>query len=587
MPLINVGPDDRRQLDNIANVLAKSKKIIVVTGAGISTNCGIPDFRSEDGLYSLIQGQYESARSETSTVRLPAPTSSVGGDGVLPSRPSASLKSSSGSLLPLKFKGRDLFDSLVWKDPLSTSIFYKFIAYLRKKIREEVKHTTPTHKFLRTLRDGGKLVRCYTQNIDGLEARDGLCTDLSRGKGNRSRFRKRVVNKPRSVESALPGSELDGGCEVVQLHGDLHDLRCTLCEKLCSWEDEDQEEMLLSGRAPECSACVTNDEDRRSRGKRGTAVGTLRPNVILYGEEHPLAHSLSLITTHDIGLAPDVLLILGTSLRVHGLKVLVKEFAKSVHARGGGKGKVVFINRTKPSESVWNDVIDWWVGMDCDEWVHDLHERRSDLWQRQGALQLSVTKKAGENGREHPRLTKTDMNEAEINKENLTVGSEYDTFEEHLASDVDKQNMEQIKHSRVASTGVQSPAKTPLNSASMGNIDPLGTSRDRVSRMVTPKTPSRNKSSKSASEQLLTPPSSTHGFASKRDASDQVLQSRLDVDELVTSPSKRTRHQVEIWVDVTDGQWAAFPSRMAVDGIPISAAASVASKGKKRKVAAA
>ncbi|KAI9856110.1 MAG: hypothetical protein M1830_006436 [Pleopsidium flavum] len=225
--------------------------------------------------------------------------------------------------------------------------------------------------------------------------------------------------------------------------------------------------------------------------------------------------------------------------------------------------------------------------MDCDEWVHDLHERRSDLWQRQGALQLPVTKKAGENGREHPRLTKTDMNEAEINKENLTVGSEHDTFEEHLASDVDKQDMEQIKSSRVASTKVQSPAKTPLNSSSIGNIDPLGTSRDRVSRMVTPKTPSRNKLSKSASEQLLTPPSSKHGFASKKDASDQVLQSRLDVDELVTSPSKRTRHQVEIWVDVTDGQGAAFPRRMAVDGIPISAAASVASKGKKRKVAAA
>lgn len=558
-------------------------------------------------------------RSATSTLPSPASTPSsrpatpVLGNSVSSSQPSASLKSSSRSLFPPKIKGKDLFDSLVWKNPLTTSIFYTFIASLRVKIREDVKRTTPTHKFIRTLRDSGRLVRCYTQNIDGLESRDGLCTDLSRGKGNRSRFTKRVVDKPRSVVPALPGSELDGGCEVVQLHGDLKDLRCTLCQKLCSWEEGNREETLLSGQAPECNACVINDESRRGRGKRGTAVGTLRPNVILYGEEHPSAHSLSLVTTHDIGLVPDVLLILGTSLQVHGLKVLVKEFAKAVHARGGGKGKVIFINRTKPSESVWSDVIDWWVGMDCDEWVHDLHERRSELWQRQRALQLPVVKRAGENVKEKPRLTKADTDEAEINKENFIHSNKHDTFEDHLASDVDKQNMKQIKPNKVgavetalkvANTKVRSPAKEPLNNAFKENIDPFGPSMGRVSKKLTPQTPSRNPASKVATEQLRTPPSSKRGFASKRDASDQVLQSPSDVDELVASPSKRKRDRVEIWIDVTDGegnlertkkagypmeevQWVAFPRRMAVDEFSASAAASVPSTGKKRKVAAA
>ena len=275
---------------------------------------------------------------------------------------------------------------------MSTSIFYTFIASLRKKIRDDVHHTTHTHKLIRALRDGGRLVRCYTQNIDGLEARDGLCTDMRRGKGNRARFMKRVVEKPRPAEPIIAGSELDGGCEVVQLHGDLDSLRCGLCNGICSWDENDREAALLGGDAPECLSCSVKDENRRQSGKRGTAVGALRPNVVLYGEEHPAAHLLSPITTHDLGLGPDVLLILGTSLRVHGLKVLVKEFAKAVHARGGGKGKVIFVNRTKPPESIWSDVIDYWVGMDCDRWVSDLKERRPDLWEHQGMLKLPVVK---------------------------------------------------------------------------------------------------------------------------------------------------------------------------------------------------
>jgi NAD-dependent histone deacetylase SIR2 len=76
------------------------------------------------------------------------------------------------------------------------------------------------------------------------------------------------------------------------------------------------------------------------------------------------------------------MLIMGTSLKVHGLKVMIKEFAKAIHTRGG---KVVFINRTKPPESTWGDVIDYWVEWDCDAWVLNLKERREDIWLPQGA----------------------------------------------------------------------------------------------------------------------------------------------------------------------------------------------------------
>jgi accessory colonization factor AcfC len=42
MPTINVNVLDARELQAIADILAGSKKVIVVTGAGISTSCGIP-----------------------------------------------------------------------------------------------------------------------------------------------------------------------------------------------------------------------------------------------------------------------------------------------------------------------------------------------------------------------------------------------------------------------------------------------------------------------------------------------------------------------------------------------------------------
>jgi len=42
MAIAKIAKGDNRQLQNIANVLASSKKVVVITGAGISTNCGIP-----------------------------------------------------------------------------------------------------------------------------------------------------------------------------------------------------------------------------------------------------------------------------------------------------------------------------------------------------------------------------------------------------------------------------------------------------------------------------------------------------------------------------------------------------------------
>lgn len=85
------------------------------------------------------------------------------------------------------------------------------------------------------------------------------------------------------------------------------------------------------------------------------------------------------------------MIILGTSLKVFGLKRIVREFAKAVHARGG---KVIYVNNTPAANSTWKDVIDYHIDMDCDKWVADVKKRRFDIWEVQVKLDLGkVTKK--------------------------------------------------------------------------------------------------------------------------------------------------------------------------------------------------
>lgn len=344
-----------------------------------------------------------------------------------PSLSTQSSFTSNKSTLPF-IKGRDLFDASIWADPVKTSVFYTFATTLRQKVRDVV--PTRSHEFISHLRDTNKLVRCYTQNIDEIEEKVGLSTSLCLGPGKRGRFSARssatqaslglepgmsskVESRQESQAFSLElassqdsqsSTSLDNlsasqslqsqpqpgrkklarshdschrGVDCVFLHGSLRLLRCFRCGQTTPWDEAGLEDETMSGRQPSCPRCAGATAAREGRGKRALAVGKLRPDIVLYGEDHPNAHLISPIVQHDLSLTPDMLLILGTSLKVHGLKVLVREFAKAVHSRCG---KVVFVNFTKPPESVWSDVIDYWVQWDCDTWVEDLKQRKPIMW---------------------------------------------------------------------------------------------------------------------------------------------------------------------------------------------------------------
>ena len=47
-----IAPDLRSGVEALGNLIAEASSIVPFTGAGISTECGIPDFRSPGGLWT-------------------------------------------------------------------------------------------------------------------------------------------------------------------------------------------------------------------------------------------------------------------------------------------------------------------------------------------------------------------------------------------------------------------------------------------------------------------------------------------------------------------------------------------------------
>lgn len=251
--------------------------------------------------------------------------------------------------------GRDLFDAMVFRDDVSTRIFYTFMAELRASILQA--EPTATHRFIKLIQDRGRLVRNYTQNIDGLEARTGLDVATDDVRQN----------------------------QVLQLHGDLHTLKCSVCAYSTAFSAAHLAQ-LRDGDAPACPQCTELANVRAVVGKRGATqrVGVMRPNIVMYGEPHPCGEFIGKATRRDIAQGrPDLLLVMGTSLRVSGIKRLVKDIAGAVHERGG---KVVYVNATAPARSEWVHWVDYHVQGDSDQWVEDLRKRKPYLWLKQTKL---------------------------------------------------------------------------------------------------------------------------------------------------------------------------------------------------------
>ncbi|BHF69721.1 NAD-dependent protein deacetylase sirtuin-1 [Sparganum proliferum] len=114
-------------LDSVVKLINSSSRILVLTGAGISVSCGIPDFRSRDGIYARLAQDYPDLTSPQAMFEM------------------------------------DFF----LHNPLP---FFKFA----KEIFPGQFKPSLAHWFISLLERKGKLLRNYTQNIDTLEQQAGI-----------------------------------------------------------------------------------------------------------------------------------------------------------------------------------------------------------------------------------------------------------------------------------------------------------------------------------------------------------------------------------------------------------------------------
>eukprot|EP00891_Asterochloris_glomerata_P009347 jgi/Astpho2/9347/e_gw1.00142.59.1_t len=209
-------------LEGVADYIrsGKARRIVCMCGAGISVSAGIPDFRSPGtGLYSQLE-----------KYNLPHPEA-VFEIGYFKRKPQAFYMLAK-ELFPGNFK------------------------------------PTPTHHFMNLLHQKGLLLRCFTQNIDSLEAQAGLPKDL-----------------------------------VVAAHGNFDSAHCIKCRKEHTLEHVRKAVDKGKGEPAHCTRCG----------------GLVKPDIVFFGENLPERFFERL---KDLQQA-DLLIILGTSLVVQPFASLI------------------------------------------------------------------------------------------------------------------------------------------------------------------------------------------------------------------------------------------------------------------------
>ena len=196
-----------RAIDVVVDLLRSARRLLFITGAGLSADSGLPTYRGRDGLY---RADLTTPQGSTIEEALSGP--------MLASRP---------------------------------EVTWHYLLELERSTRGAVPNRG--HRVIAEMESYFDAVWTLTQNVDGLHSRAG------------SR-------------------------DVLDVHGDLHDLRCTQCDYHVMVPD-------YAGLAlpPLCPRCQ----------------GNLRPAVVLFGEEVPEEKLARLWYEFAVGF--DVVFSVGTS----------------------------------------------------------------------------------------------------------------------------------------------------------------------------------------------------------------------------------------------------------------------------------
>jgi NAD-dependent deacetylase len=198
---------DERAIDVVIDLLRPARRLLFITGAGLSADSGLPTYRGRDGVYR------------------------------------AGLATSHGLTIEQALSGPML--------AARPEITWHYLFELERSARGGVPNRG--HRVIAEMESYFDAVWTVTQNVDGLHLRAG------------SR-------------------------QVLDVHGDLHDLLCTQCDYKVTVPD--YADLALPPLCPRCQ-------------------GVLRPTVVLYGEHVPEEKLARL--WYEFGVGFDVVFSVGTS----------------------------------------------------------------------------------------------------------------------------------------------------------------------------------------------------------------------------------------------------------------------------------
>ncbi|EGN95216.1 hypothetical protein SERLA73DRAFT_95897 [Serpula lacrymans var. lacrymans S7.3] len=262
-------------ISDVVSLITSSRRILVLTGAGISVSCGIPDFRSRDGLYATLKerGEYE----------LDDPQQ---------------MQDISAFSLALYFNIHRHFYCKVTSSPIPPLRINSLMATIFASC------IAPTSMFLIN----------YTQNIDTLETLAGIS---------------RVLQCHGSFKTAsclqcrhkVPGTEIEK--DILEHRVPYCDV-CVAKRKeilgLKTKANKRNGKKQGKGKKNEWDCDTDEDED-------DVPVGVMKPDITFFGEKLTDEFDHALVEDRD---KVDLLLVIGTSLKVSPVSEIISHLPHSV-----------------------------------------------------------------------------------------------------------------------------------------------------------------------------------------------------------------------------------------------------------------
>lgn len=174
-----------------------------------------------------------------------------------------------------------------------------------------MKEAKPTsfHHMLATIANDGRLMRLYTQNVD--------CLDTSL--------------KP--LATKIPLNNKGPWPVTIQLHGGLEKMQCTKCNEVKNFDGS----LFQGPEPPLCENCKQDDYVRTNFArKRSHGIGRLRPRMVLYNEYNPDEDAIGRVSQADLRRVPDAVIVVGTSLKVPGVRRIVRELCQATRSKRDG-----------------------------------------------------------------------------------------------------------------------------------------------------------------------------------------------------------------------------------------------------------